>query len=137
MARYAKWLGLLGFLLLIWSCSLPWTYHADLGKFFNGYFTENNIYGKPARLLLPLAAISVLTTFIPIMWMKFAGMLVASLNIAYAFSRFLKYGSAYLGYVPEKESGLYLMLFSVALIFITTFLPYGRTNQKKKNEGSV
>jgi hypothetical protein len=137
MARYAKWLGLFGFLLLVWSCSLPWTYHADLGKYFNGYFTENNIYGKPARLLLPLAAISVLTTFTPIMWMKFAGMLVASLNMAYAFSRFLKFGSAYLGYVPGKESGLYLMLFSVALIFITTFLPYGRTNQKKKMEGSV
>lgn len=137
MARYSKWLGLVGFILLVWSCSLPWTYHADLGKHFNGYFTEHNIYGKPVRFLLPMAAFSVLASFAPMMWLKFAGMLVASLNMAYAFSRFLKFGSAYLGYVPEKESGLYLMLFSVALIFITTFLPYGKTAGKTKKEGSV
>ena len=137
MARYSKWLGLVGFILLVWSCSLPWTYHADLGKHFTGYFTENNIYGRPARLLLPLAAISVLTSFVPVMWVKFAGMLVASLNMAYAFSRFLKFGSAYLGYAPEKEIGLYLMLCSVSLIFVAAFLPYGKTNREQKKEGSV
>jgi hypothetical protein len=136
MARYSKWLGLLGLILLVWSCSLPWTYHADLGKYFTGYFTENNIYGRPARLLLPLAAISVITNFTPVMWMKFAGMLVASLNMAYAFSRFLKFGSAYLGYVPEKESGLYLMLLSVSLIFIASFLPYRNAKRAQKKEGS-
>jgi hypothetical protein len=70
------------------------------------------------------------------MWMKFAGMLVASLNMAYAFSRFLKFGSAYLGYVPEKESGLYLMLLSVSLIFIASFLPYRNAKRAQKKEGS-
>lgn len=123
MARYAKWLGLAGFILLVWACSLPWTYHADLGKHFNGYFSENNIYGRPARLLIPLAAFTVLTSFVPVLWLKFAGLLVAALNMAYALSRFLKFGSAYLGYVPEKEAGLYLMIASVSIIFLISFLP--------------
>ena len=137
MARYSKWLGLVGFLLLVWACSLPWTYHADINKHFNGYFTENNIYGKAAHFLIPMAAFSVLASFAPVMWLKFAGMLIASLNMAYAFSRFLKFGSAYLGYVPEKESGLYLMLFSVALIFVISFLPSGKRGVKTKKEGSI
>jgi hypothetical protein len=131
MARYAKWLGLAALILLVWACSLPWTYHADLGKHFNAYFTENNIYGKPARLLIPLAAFTVLTSFLPVMWVKFAGLLVAALNMAYALSRFLKFGSAYLGYVPEKEAGLYLMLVSVAIIFIVSFFPEVRKKRDK------
>jgi hypothetical protein len=132
MARYAKWLGLAGFILLVWACSLPWTYHADLGKHFNGYFTENNIYGKPARLLIPLAAFTVLTSFLPVLWVKFAGLLVAALNMAYALSRFLKFGSAYLGYEPEKETGLYLMLLSVSIIFAVSFLPEVRKKTSKE-----
>jgi hypothetical protein len=136
VSRYSKWMALLAFITLMVACFLPWTYHADLGKAFTGFFSEKNSYGKPAKFLLLLGGLTTIISFIPILWLKRASLFFAGVNLAYAIKTFLMYGSCYRGYCPEKQYGLYLMLLSVGILMLTTMFPegksyFGNTSQDK------
>ena len=105
---------------------MPWTYHADVGQSFNGFYSAKNIYGKPAKLLLVFAGITTLCAFVPVLWMKRTALLVGGLNVAYGIKNFLLFGSCYLGYCPEKKIGLFLMLIATILVFLMSFFPEGK-----------
>jgi len=119
------------FALLCMSCFLPWSYHADVDKYFTGFFSEKNIYGKPAKMLLSLGSITVVCAFIHLLWLKRLALLASGLTVAYAIKNFLLFGSCYLGYCPEKEIGLYLMLISSLLLFAMAFFPEGYDKKKQ------
>ena len=110
---------------------MPWTYHADVDKYFTGFYSEKNIYGKPAKLILVFGGIATLCAFVNVLWMKRTALLVGGLSVAYAIKNFLLFGSCYLGYCPEKQLGLYLMLFSSILIFLMSFFPEGKVKEKQ------
>ncbi|MFN5478440.1 MAG: hypothetical protein ACK43J_01585 [Chitinophagaceae bacterium] len=131
MVNYSKWISLAAFALLCISCFLPWSYHADVDKHFTGFFSEKNIYGKPAKMLLSLGGISLVCAFIHLLWLKRLALLASGLTVAYAIKNFLLFGSCYLGYCPEKEIGLYLMLLSSLLLFVMAFLPEGYDKEPK------
>ena len=130
MVRYSKWISLAAFLLLLGACFMPWTYHADVDKYFTGFYSEKNIYGKPAKLILVFGGIATLCAFVKVLWMKRTALLVGGLSVAYAIKNFLLFGSCYLGYCPEKQFGLYLMLFSSILIFLMSFFPEGKVKSQ-------
>jgi hypothetical protein len=130
MVRYSKWISLFAFVLLLVACFMPWTYHADVGQSFNGFYSEKNLYGKPAKLILVLAGITTLCSFIKVLWIKRTALLVGGLNVAYGIKNFLLFGSCYLGYCPEKKAGLFLMLLATILVFLMTFFPDGKVNSK-------
>jgi hypothetical protein len=125
MSKYSNWISFTGLALLTIACFLPWTYHADIDRVFTGFFSEKNVYGKPGRALLVLAFLSALCSFLPRVWAKRAGLLVAALNLAYAIKNFLVFGACYQGYCPEKKAGLYLMLFSTILLLVSALFPKG------------
>jgi hypothetical protein len=139
MTRYSKWISLLAFVALLIACFMPWAYYADVDKHFTGFFTEKNIYGKPAKMLLILGGYTTLSAFIKHLWFKRSSLLMGGLNVAYAIKNFLIFGSCYRGYCPEKELGLYLMLFSSIIIFVMAFLPEGSVErmrgEEKREEG--
>lgn len=130
MTKYSKWISLATFLLLVWVCFMPWSYHADINQYFTGFYSEKNLYGKPAKLLLIFTGITTLCSFIPLLWLKRTAFLSGGLGVAYAIKNFLLFGSCYRGYCPEKQIGLYLMLVFTVLIFVMAFLPEG---ERKKN----
>ena len=130
MVRYSKWISLFAFVLLLVACFMPWTYHADVGQSFNGFYSEKNLYGKPAKLILVLAGITTLCSFIKVLWLKRTALLVGGLNVAYGIKNFLLFGSCYLGYCPEKKAGLFLMLFATIVVFLMTFFPDGKVKSK-------
>lgn len=125
MSRHTPLISLAAFLLLVASCFMPWTYHADLGKHFTGFFSEANTYGKPAKLLLALGGLSALFSLTPMLWGKRAALFVAGLNFAYAIKTYLVYGSCYRGYCPEKQTGIFLMLAATALLMVASMFPKG------------
>ena len=127
VSRYSKWMALLAFITLTAACFLPWTYHADLGKVFTGFFSEKNSYGKPAKFLLLLGGMTALISFVQTLWLKRASLFFAGVNFAYALKTFLMYGSCYRGYCPEKQAGLYIMLASVGVLMLTTMFPEGKS----------
>jgi hypothetical protein len=135
MTRYSKWIGLGAFVLLTISCFMPWAYYADVQKSFTGFFSENNVYGKPAKFLLVCGIISCLLVFFSNSWLRRSALLFSGLNMAYAIKNFLLFGACYRGYCPEKLFGLYLMLISTLLLFATTLIQGGKieaTNNSTK-----
>ncbi len=125
MTKYSKWISLAAFLLLVWVCFMPWSYHADIDTYFTGFYSQKNLYGKPAKLLLTFSGITTFCSFVKLLWLKRTAFLSGGLGVAYAIKNFLLYGSCYLGYCPDKQIGLYLMLLLTILIFVMAFLPEG------------
>jgi hypothetical protein len=126
MANYSRWISLAALVLLAIACTMPWAYYPDLGKHFTGFFSEQNRYGKPAYLLLTLGALSTLMAFLVPTWAKFTGLLAAGLNLAYAIKTIFSFGMCYVAICPEKKIGIWLMLFSVALLLLAAMFPRGR-----------
>jgi hypothetical protein len=135
MSRYTPWISLAAYLLLVASCFMPWTYHADLGKHFTGFFSEANTYGKPAKMLLALGGLCAIFSITPMLWGKRAALFVAGLNFAYAIKTFLVYGSCYRGYCPEKETGLFLMLAATVVLMVASMFPKGILKDTKSASG--
>lgn len=126
MVRYSKWISLAAFVVLLVACFMPWAYYADVNKSFTGFFSENNSYGKPGKLLLIFGGLTTLCAFIPVTWLKRSALLSGGLCVAYGIKNFLLFGSCYRGYCPEKQFGLYLMLLSTLIIFIASLFPEGK-----------
>jgi hypothetical protein len=130
MATYSRWIALSAFILLATACFLPWTFHADIQKTFTGFYTENNIYGKPAKFLLILGGLTALFAFIPKLWLKRTALFMSGLNVAYGIKTFLMFGACYQGYCPEKKIGLFLMLICTILLMIAAMFPAGEIKQQ-------
>jgi hypothetical protein len=105
---------------------MPWAYYADVQKSFTGFFSENNVYGKPAKFLIVFGGLSALFVFLKNLWFSRSALLFSGLNVSYAIKNFLLFGACYRGYCPEKLSGIYIMLFSTILIFLTTLFQGGK-----------
>lgn len=123
ISRYSKWVTLLAAIVMIISCYLPWAYYPDLNKSFTGFFSENNLYGKPGKWLTFMAFTSVVCQFVPRISLKRLNLLLMALNLAYAIKTFIVYVECYRGYCPEKQVGIYLMLLSAIVLMITAVFP--------------
>lgn len=123
ISRYSKWISLLAAILLILACYLPWAFYPDLNKSFTGFFSENNIYGKPGKWLTVMAVLSVICQFLPMIFLKRLNLLLMALNLAYAIKTYIVYAECYRGYCPVKLTGLYLMLMSSIILMIAAAFP--------------
>ena len=121
--KYSQWLGIVAALVLTGACFLPWTYHPDLNKEFTGFFSEENVYGKPGKVLIFFAAFAILFFLLPRIWAKRWNLLVTGITMAYAIKTFLMFAGCYRGICPEKRAGLWIMLVSAAVMLVMAILP--------------
>lgn len=131
ISRNSKWITLIAFALLVAACFMPWAFYPDLQKSFTGFFTEKNVYGKPAKLLISFGLFSVAAQFLPFLFLKRANLLLTALSMAYAVKTYLVYGACYHAICPEKQTGLFLMLSSVILLLLTAVFPSGTVKRTK------
>jgi hypothetical protein len=124
-SSYSKWITLFAAILMVVACYLPWAFYPDLNKSFTGFFSENNIYGKPAKLLIAFAGFNVLAQFVNSVFMKRVNLLLMALGFAYAIKSYIVFAECYKGYCPQKQIGLYLMVVASAILLITSVLPSG------------
>ncbi len=122
---YSKWVSLAAAMLMVIVCFIPWAYYPDLNKSFTGFFSENNIYGKPGKLLIFFAVFNVLAQFSKSIFLKRANLLLMALNLAYAIKSYIVFAECYKGYCPEKQAGIYLMVFAAVVLLVTAVLPSG------------
>ena len=131
--KYSKWIGIAACVLLIVSCFLPWTYHADLNKTFTGFFSEKNMYGKPGKFLSLFAVLSAILILLPKIWAKRTHLFLAALSFGYAIRTFIVFTSCYNTYCPEKKIGIWMMLFtSLAILVVAVFPDMKLENRKIK-----
>lgn len=132
MKFYKIWASL-ACVALIASCFMPWTYYPDLNKVFNGFFSEQNIYGKPGKVFIFFAVISLVFVLINRVWAKRFNVLIAALNIAYLIKTYILFTNCYVT-CPEKRYGIYVLLASSILLMVTALLPDMKIKENKAED---
>ncbi|MEP6615687.1 MAG: hypothetical protein ABJA57_03875 [Ginsengibacter sp.] len=130
--KYSKLLGITTCILLIVSCFLPWTYHADINKNFTGFFSEKNIYGRPGKFLVFFALASIFLILVQKVWAKRSHLFLSALTFGYAIRTFILFTSCYNTYCPDKKAGIWLMVASCFLILIASLFPKIKLVVKKE-----
>lgn len=133
--KHYKLIGFAAAILLVVSCFLPWTYYSDIDKHFTGFYTYENMYGKPAKAFIFLAALSFALILLNKIWAKRTLLFVSAVNIAYLIKTYVLFTSCYSGICPQKEYGLYLLFVSVIGLVIASVFPDIKLadNPKDKN----
>ncbi|MBO9202901.1 MULTISPECIES: hypothetical protein [Niastella] len=121
--KYSQWIGIGAAILLVIAGFLPWTFHPDLNKNFTGFFTENNIYGKPGYVFIVMSIIASVLFAIQRVGAKRWNMFVCAIILSYAIKSFIMYSGCYRGICPDKLAGLWLMLASAALMMAMALFP--------------
>jgi len=121
--KYSKYIAIAAAIILIIACFMPWAYYPDLGKNFTGFFSEKNNYGKPGKVFLFFAIITIILSVIPAIWAKRLNQFVGVLTVAYTIKTYFLFTSCYSGICPDKKIGLYLVLISSFILLIVTMLP--------------
>jgi hypothetical protein len=133
-------IGLAACIMLVISCFLPWTYYSDphIGteaqRTFTGFFTYQNQYGKPGKLLSLIAAIVFVFMLLPKIWAKRANLFIAALGVGYAIKSYILFTSCYNAYCPDKKAGLFIMMISMFALLITSAFPDIKLDSEKKGE---
>jgi hypothetical protein len=121
--KYSKWIGIGAALLLICVCFMPWTYHADVGKNFTGFFSEKNAYGKPGKFFVIFASAYIVLALTNKVWAMRVTLFFAAFMVAYAVKSYILYTSCYNAYCPEKKAGIFLLVFCSLVLLVASLLP--------------
>lgn len=136
--RYSQWIGVLAAAALMLSGFLNWTWYPDIKKYFTGFFTENNMYGKPAKALIFFAIIAVIFYLLPKVWAKRWNLLVCVIILAFAIRSFIVFSQCYRGICPERQPGIWLMLGSAVVMMLCALLPdLSVTQDREKQDDSA
>ena len=116
-------LSLLSVVLLVISCFLPWMTIDSKGITITGVNTTGTLYGKPAYFHFLWSGLYLLFLLINKVWSKRAAVGMAAFNIAWTARNFLLLPACQMGECPNRKEGLYLLLISAILMFVTPLLP--------------
>jgi hypothetical protein len=130
--KYSQWIGIAASILLVIAGFLPWTYHPDLNKNFTGFFTENNVYGKPGYVFVVMSIITIVFFAIQRIWAKRWNMFICALVLSYAIKSFIMYSGCYRGICPDKLAGLWIMLASAVIMMIMALFPDVKLKEEPK-----
>lgn len=121
--KYSQWIGILATLALCIACFFPWAYYPDINEHFTGFYTHENMYGRPGRFFLVMGAIAIILFALNKVWAKRANLLACALILAYAIRIFFLFVSCYRGICPEREAGMYIVLLAPVVMIVMAFLP--------------
>ena len=138
--KILQWIGITACILLIVSCFLPWAYYLDASianeaeRTFTGFFSYQNNYGRPGKLLTLISIIALTFMLLPKLWAKRANLFVCALGVGYAVKTYVLYTSCYNAYCPEKKFGIYLMLTSTIIMLVAAAFPHFKLNPGTPNK---
>lgn len=135
--KYSQWIGTAAAIVSITACFFPWTFHPDLNKYFTGFFSENNVYGKPGYVFIFLNALAIVFFAIPKLWAKRWNLFICGITVAYAVKSFIVYSGCYRGICPDKQAGLWIMLGATLLMLLMSLFPDGTPGGNRKKEAAT
>lgn len=102
---------------------MDWAYYPELKDTFNGYYSKDNVYGKPYKLFVLLCVTDVALSFFSRSFVAvYSKLFVGALVFVYGLKNFLDFSScSYSIDCPVLKPGLYLMFVSSCLLFIFCF----------------
>lgn len=135
--RVLKIAGILSCITLGIVCFLPWTYHADINKTFTGFFSEQNMYGKPGKFLIFFAACSLVLMLLPKVWAKRIHLFFSAIAVGYAIKTYILFTSCYNAYCPEKKYGIYIMMICCIIILTASIFPDLKLNKANNSSNKI
>ncbi len=132
--KHSQKIGIAAAVLLIIASILPWTFHPDLNKTFNGFFSEGGNYGKPGKVFIVLTVLAIFFYIMPKVWAKRWNLLITALTLAYAIKSFILFSGCYRGICPEKKAGLWLMLICSVIMIVMAVFPDTSLSTSDKKE---
>jgi hypothetical protein len=130
-------LGLVACTLLVASCFMRWAWYPDIEMFFTGFFSKENYYGRPGILLSCLAGIAFVMYLVRRPWSYRLNLIVGAIVLGYAITSFLRFSSAYDGFLPEKQPGIWLMLMSAGANLVAAVVGSPATAAPKATDATV
>ena len=121
--KFSQWIGIVAAILLIISGFMNWTWYPDIHKYFTGFYSENNIYGKPGKIFIYFSSVAILFFAVPRVWAKRWNVLMCTIILAFAIKSFILYTSCYSGMCPDKQPGIWMMIASSAVMILCALLP--------------
>lgn len=131
--KFIYWAGVLACILLIVSCFLPWVYYDDLKQTFTGFYSYQNQYGKPGKLLVAIGVITLVLMLLPKIWGKRVNLFTTALCVGYTIKTYILFTSCYKAYCPEKLAGIYLMLGASVLMLVASIFPGIKINTAERS----
>jgi len=120
--NWKHWMGLVACAALIGASFMPWTFYPDIQKYFTGFFTEKNYYGRPGIFLSFFAGVGILIYLTRKVWLTRINLIAVVLNMGYAIKSFLLFVSSYDGYVPQRQLGIYIMLIAAFVHMVVSMI---------------
>jgi len=127
-----KWVGLVAVILLVVSCFLPWVSIISKNIVVSGIDSTGTNFGKPGYTHFVLSVFFIIFHFIPKLWAKRTNLLVVALNIAWAIRNYFIISMCREGECPEKQIGLWLVMFASVLMLIAALFPDVQLKEEKK-----
>ena len=127
--KFTQWTGLLSAVILGAACFLPWTFHPDLNKYFTGFFSEQNKYGRPGTFIIGVAAIAFLLFAINKRWAQRANWVLCSILMAYTIRTYLVFSACYRGICPVKQPALFIVTIAPIIMLVMAIVPQVRSKQ--------
>ena len=121
--KYSQWIGVGAAVIVIAGCFLPWAYFPDLREDFTGFFSEQNRYGRPGKVLIVFCGVEILLFLIPKIWAKRANLFTAAVTLAWCIRCFILYTGCYKGMCPAYRPGIFLVLGGAAIALAASLLP--------------
>lgn len=130
VVRYLHWLGVMACIAIIVSCFLPWVYYADINQTFTGFYSYQNQYGRPGRLIVFLSALVLVFMLLPKVWAKRTNLFLCALLLAYVIKTYILFGSCYNNYCPDRLFGIYLLVSCTPVMLIAAAFPNLKISSK-------
>jgi hypothetical protein len=121
--KYSQWIGVAAVIVLILSSFMHWTWYPDLHKYFTGFYSENNDYGRPGKLFIFFGSLSIILFMVPRVWAKRWNILVCAITLSWAIRCFIVFSGCYRGICPVKQAGIWIMLCGAVMIMIAALFP--------------
>jgi hypothetical protein len=120
--KYAPYFGVLCAALLVVFSFQPWAWYPDIGETFNGFYSRDNVYGRPGRSFIFFAVLNAALFLIPKFWAKRANLIVAVFTLVFCIKAYVLFSACYRGYCPEKKPALYGVLVCGAGMLLSALL---------------
>jgi len=132
--KYSNIIGAALVIILIIACNMDWV-HIDGGKLtVSGLKATGTNFGKPGLMNIITGAIAGILFLIPFLWAKRINIFFCAFNLAWAIRNFIIVTMCREGDCPEKQTGIYLLMGSSALMLLLSFIPEINVNKKEKDQ---
>jgi len=121
--KNSQWIGIAAALVLLAACFMPWAYFPDLGESFTGFFSEQNRYGRPGKVLIVLCSVMIIFFLVPRVWAKRANIFAGAVTFAWCVKSFILYSACYRGICPDRKAGLFIVLAASVVTLVAALFP--------------